>query len=424
MKSNSLLPIGLVGIVLLSMARFTTADDWPQWLGPNRDGVSKETGLLKEWPEGGPKLLWQANDMGDGYSTPSVVADRIYLLGNEGMDNEFLQARSVRDGKRVWSAKIGKVGPNDERMNYPGGRSTPTVVGDVMYVLGSDGDLACVGTDGRIRWQKNLRTEFGGKPGRWAYSESPLVDGDVVVCTPGGAEATLVALNKKDGALIWKSAAGEDAAAYSSPVIAEIGGKKQYVQFLQKGLAGVDAKTGKLLWRWDKPAQGSPANIPTPIVHGDLIYAGSGRAGGGVVRIKQQKDSFQIEELFFEKKVPAGVGGAVRVGDHLYGGAGPSMLSLDFKSGKVLWEERSVTAPAPCVADQRIYLHAEDGAVALIEVNPAAYREKGRFTPPDQPNRGRSKAWAYPVVANGRLFIRDLGKMWCYDVKQKLSAAR
>ena len=424
MNSNSLLRIGFAAIAFVSACRFTSADDWPQWRGPNRDGVSKETGLLKEWPADGPKLLWQANDMGDGYSTPSIVGDRIYLVGNEGMDNEFVQARSVADGKRIWSTKIGKVGPNDERMNYPGGRSTPTVQGDVMYVLGSDGDMTCIGTDGKIRWQKNLRTEFGGKPGRWAYSESPLVDGDIVVCTPGGAEATIVALNKKDGAVIWKSAAGEDEAAYASPMIAEIGGKKQYVQFLQKGLVGVDAKTGKLLWRWDKPAQGSPANIPTPIIHGDLIWAGSGRAGGGVVRIKAQNDRFEVEELSFDKKVPAGVGGAVRVGDHLYGGAGPSMLCLDFKSGKLLWEERSVNAPAPCVADDRIYLHAEDGPVALIEVNSTTYREKGRFTPPDQPNRGRSKAWAYPVVANGRLYIRDLGKLWCYDVKQKLSAAK
>src|SRR5688572_4715139 len=330
MKTCTLFRIGLVTLALTST--LALADDWPQWRGPNRDGVSKETGLLKQWPEGGPKLLWQVNDLGDGYSTPAVVGDRIYVVGNEGMDNEFVQARAVSDGKPVWSAKLGKVGPNDQGMNYPGGRSTPAMDGDALYVLGSDGDMVCVGLDGKIRWQKNLRTEFGGKPGKWAYSESPLVDGDAVICTPGGAEATLVALNRKDGAVIWKSAAGGDEAAYASPMIAEIGGNKQYVQFLQKGLVGVDAKTGKLLWRWDKPAQNSPANVPTPIIHGDLIFAGSGRGGGGVVRIKPQNDSFQIEELFFSKKVPAGIGGGIRVGDHLYGSPGQPLFCLDFKT--------------------------------------------------------------------------------------------
>jgi len=423
--NRTILPrVGFLAISLSLLAYFSAAEDWPQWRGPNRDGISKEIGLLKEWPAGGPKLLWQANDMGDGYSTPSVVEEWIYVVGNEGPDNEFVQARNVTDGKRVWSAKIGKVGPNDQRMNYPGGRSTPTVNGDVMYMIGSDGDLACVGKDGKIRWQKNVRSEFGGKPGRWAYSESPLVDGDAVICTPGGAEATIVALNKKTGDVIWKSAAGDDEAAYSSPMIAEIGGRKQYIQFLQKGLVGVDAKNGKLLWRWDKPAQGSPANIPSPIAYGDHIFAGSGRAGGGTIRIKAQNEAFGVEEKFFDKKVPAGIGGAARIGERLYGGSGPSMLCLDFKSGKLLWEERSLSAAAICVADERIYLHGDDGEVGLIEVNETAYREKGRFNPPDQPNRGQAKAWTHPVVANGRLYIRDLGKMWCYDVKAKLSAAK
>ncbi len=419
MKRIILVGLGLVAIT----SHLATAEDWPQWRGPNRDGTSKETGLLKEWPEGGPKLLWAVSNVGDGYATPAVVGEHIYLVGNEGMDDESLHALSVADGKRIWSAKLGKVGPNDQNMNYPGGRSTPAIDGELIYVLGSDGDMSCVGKDGKVRWQKNLRSEFGGKPGKWAYSESPLVDGDLVICTPGGAQATIVAFNKKSGDVVWKSAAGDDEAAYSSPVVAEIGGKRQYVQFLQKGLVGVDAKNGKLLWRWDKPAQGSPANIPTPVVWGDYIFTGSNRGGGGVIQIKAQDDAFKVEERFFDKKVPVGIGGAVRVGEHLYG-AGQSMLCLEFKTGKLLWEQRSLPAPAVCVADERIYLHGDNGDVALLEVNPTAYVEKGRFTPPDQPNRGRSKAWTHPVVANGRLYIRDFGKLWCYDVKTKLTASK
>ncbi|HET6647053.1 MAG TPA: PQQ-binding-like beta-propeller repeat protein, partial [Pyrinomonadaceae bacterium] len=183
------------------------SSDWPQWRGPQRDGVSKETGLLKQWPKEGPKLVWQVNDLGDGYSTPSVVGDRIYLMSNQGMENEFVQARSTKDGKPIWTTRIGNVGNPNQNPPYPKARSTPTVDGKFIYALGSDGDIACLETGtGKIRWQKNIRKEFGGQPGEWAYAESPLVDGDVVVVTPGGAEATIVALNKKTGALIWKSA--------------------------------------------------------------------------------------------------------------------------------------------------------------------------------------------------------------------------
>ncbi|HYU97250.1 MAG TPA: PQQ-binding-like beta-propeller repeat protein [Pyrinomonadaceae bacterium] len=162
---------------------------------------------MKQWPAGGPKLLWQVNDIGDGFSTPSVVGTRIYLMSNRGMENEFAQALSTQDGKVIWTTRVGNVGNPDQNPPYPKARSTPTVDGDFVYVLGSDGDLACLeAKSGKIRWQKSIRKEFGGQPHDWAYAESPLVDGDVLVVTPGGAQATMVALNKKTGAVIWKSA--------------------------------------------------------------------------------------------------------------------------------------------------------------------------------------------------------------------------
>jgi outer membrane protein assembly factor BamB len=172
------------------------AADWPQWRGPQRNGISDERGLLKEWPADGPKLVWQARDLGDGYSTPSVVGDRLYVMSNKGMDDEFVQALDTKNGQQIWSVRVGNVGPNTT-LQYPAARSTPTIDGLLLFALGSDGDLACLETaSGKKVWQKNLRSDFGGKPGSWAYSESPLVDGDLLVCTPGGKEATLVALNK------------------------------------------------------------------------------------------------------------------------------------------------------------------------------------------------------------------------------------
>jgi outer membrane protein assembly factor BamB len=395
-----------------------SADDWPQWRGPQRNGVSKESGLLNEWPKDGPKLVWQVKEIGSGYSTPSVVGKRLYLLSNEGTEKEYVQALEVTDGKRAWMTPIGKVGRN-EGPQYPGARSTPTVDGDSIYALGSDGDLVCLETaSGTIRWNKNLRSAFGGKPGKWAYAESPLVDGDVLVCTPGGSDATLVALNKKSGEVIWQGVVpGADDAGYASVITTEAGGIKQYVQFLGKGLVGLEAKTGKFLWRYDKTAQGSPANIPTPLVEGEYIYSGAGRSGGGLIKLKAKDGAFEVEEVTFSPKLPTAIGGAVKVGEHFYGTAGQALLCAEFKTGKLKWEERSVAPGSLCYADQRLYIHGENGDVALVEATPDAYREKGRFTPPGQPERGRTKAWPYPVVANGRLYIHDLGTLWAYDVK-------
>jgi outer membrane protein assembly factor BamB len=283
---------------LLAMS-VASASDWPQWRGPDRNGISDEKGFRKEWPKAGPDLLWKVSDIGRGYSTPAVVGDRVYVLGSEGTENEFVETLSARDGKKLWSTRVGKVGNPKQNPNFPAARSTPTVEGDVVYALGSDGDLACIqASSGKVQWQKNLRKEFGGKPGTWAYSESPLVDGDTLVCTPGGSEATMVALNKKTGDVRWKCATPEgDEAAYSSAIIVEAAGKKQYVQLLQKGLVGVDAKTGQLLWRYGKPVSVYGANIPTPVSAGDTIYVGSAGTGGGAVKIASKDGKLEPEPL-------------------------------------------------------------------------------------------------------------------------------
>jgi outer membrane protein assembly factor BamB len=420
-------PFLAFGVTMLGLCVLLAAS-WPQWRGPKRDGISTEDGLLQQWPAEGPKLLWQLTDIGDGYSTPAVVGNRIYLLSNEGMDNEFVQALDVDDGQQIWEQRIGNVGLPDQEPKYPGSRSTPTIDGELMYALGSDGDLACLesGT-GRIRWQKNVRNEFGGKYGQWAYAESPLVDGEVVVCTPGGEEATLVALNKLTGELVRKfPVPGGEEAGYASIVIANIGGVKQYVQFLENGLVGVDAQTGKFLWRYDHTAKGSPANIPTPIVRGNLVYSASGRGGGGLVEITANGGVFEAKELYFGGKYPRGIGGAVLVGDYMYGTSGLTMVCVEFETGEVVWSKDRAVAPASlCFADGSLYLHGENvGEMALVEASPAEYRERGRFMPANLlPERDRTDAYAYPVVADGRLYIRDHGRLWCYEVKSQSGAS-
>jgi outer membrane protein assembly factor BamB len=405
---------------LLVVSSFLAAN-WPQWRGPQRDGISKETGLLKQWPAEGPPLVWRKAGLGEGYSTPAVVDDRIYLVSSEGLENEFVQALSAKDGSQLWSKRIGKVGNPDQRPPYPCARSTPTLDGDVLFALGSDGDLACLeAATGNIRWQKNLRTEFGGRPGEWAYSESPLVDGELVVVTPGGKDATFVALNKQTGELVRKYPVPEgDDAGYASIVIMEVDGTKQYINFLGKGLVGVDANTGKFLWRYDRTAQNSPANIITPVANNQIVYSGTAYGGGGAVKISSTPEGFAAEELYYDRKLPVAIGGAVLVGDHLYGTTRETMVCVDFNTGEVEWtKERGVAPASICYADGCLYLHGEnDGAVALVEATPDEYRELGKFSPPEPPNRGRSKAWAYPIVADGRLYIHDWGTLWCFDVR-------
>jgi outer membrane protein assembly factor BamB len=351
-----------------------------------------------------------------------VVGDRLYMISNRGNDNEFVQALNVNDGQQVWAQRIGKVGNPDQNPPYPGSRSTPTVDGQVLYALGSDGDLVCLEiATGKIIWRKHLREDFGGKYGEWAYAESPLVDGDVLVCTPGGEEATMVALNKVSGEVIWKAQVpGDQEAGYASAIVVNAAGVKQYVQFLEKGLVGVDASTGKFLWQYERTGQ-SPANIPTPVARGDLVYSSSGGGGGALVRIVAKDGKIDVEEVYYDRKLPTAIGGSVLLGDYLYGTTRETMVCVEFQTGEIKWTRDRELAPASlCYADGNFYLHGErDGQVALVEATSEQYREHGRFSPPNLPERGNSKAWTYPVVANGRLYIRDWNRLWCYDVQAR-----
>ncbi|HEX8456904.1 MAG TPA: PQQ-binding-like beta-propeller repeat protein [Pyrinomonadaceae bacterium] len=398
--------------------------DWPQWRGPERNGTSRESGLLRQWPAGGPKLVWQVNDIGDGYSTPVVVGTRIYLMSNRGMDNEYVLALSTKDGQPVWTTRVGNVGNPNQNPPYPKARSTPTVDGDFIYALGSDGDLACLeAKSGKIRWSKNIRREFGGQPGEWAYAESPLVDGDAVVVTPGGAQATMLALNKRTGALIWKSAIpGADPAGYASAIALQGGGRRQYVQLLSKGLVGVDAKTGQFLWRNKDFAKG-PAQYFTPVAHAGSVYCGALGVGGGLVSFKPGAGGVTAEQVYFERGLPNGIGGAVVVGEHIYGTeAGSKLVAAEFTTGKIKWQADGLGWASIASADGLLFLHGLNGEVALVEATPEGYRERGRFAPPAQPKKKQAGpypegAFAYPVIANGRLYIRDLTTLWAYDIK-------
>jgi outer membrane protein assembly factor BamB len=421
MSTRSLM---LLALVWFTSAISVRADDWPQWRGVHRDGISKETGLLKTWPKDGPKLAWKNAEVGGGYSTPSIVGDRVYLLGDKD-GQEYLIALDAKEGKEQWRTKVGKVGVN-KGPQYPGTRSTPTVDGDCIYALGSDGDLASVDlAKGDIKWKKNLQTDFAGKAGQWAYAESPLIDGDVLVCTPGGKEATLAALNKKTGETVWKANVPEgDAAGYGSVIAVDAAGTRQYLQFLANGVVGVDAKSGKYLWRYNK-TKDQAATIPTPIFRDDCVFTSTSRNGSGLVRIKPSA----AEEVYFNKTALNSIGTPVLVGDYLYAtDAGGNLVCMEFKTGEVKWTNPSVGTASLCVADGLLYVRGQGGNgftpekgpifVAIVEPTPDGYKERGRF---QQPDHGNKPAWPHPVVANGRLYLRDQGVLLCYDVKDAAS---
>jgi outer membrane protein assembly factor BamB len=416
MKMRIVFLAGLVGAATFNCG----ADDWPQFRGPHRDGISKETGLKKEWPEGGPKLVWQKKDVAEGWGSVAVVGDTIYLLGSHGTEEEAVTAYKTSDGAQVWTTKIGAVGKPNQNPKYPGARSTPTIDHDVAYVLGSDGDLVALDANkGEVKWKKNLRTDFGGDSGVWAYAESPLVDGDHVVAAPGKGPATVVALNKNTGAEVWRCAIPEgDLAAYGSAVVVDYGGIKEYVTVLQNGMVGIDAQSGKLLWRYGRAGKG-PAYIPTPTAKDGVIYTGGAMKGGGAVKLKVvEGDKVTADELYFDTKLPTAIGGTIIIGDTLYGTTAGGFNAIDLATGKVKWQDKSVGPGSLLFVDGNIIVHGEEGQVALIEANPDAYHEKGRFTPKDAPARtGGAKTWAYPALANGQLYLHEGNSLWRYDLK-------
>jgi outer membrane protein assembly factor BamB len=418
---TALAAINLASAVALAADSAPVASgDWPGWRGPERTGVSRETGLLHKWPPGGPKLLWKAKGLGGGYSTPSIAAGRLFVMGSRG-DDEYLMVLDVKDGHQLWSTRVGRVGEN-RGPNYPGPRSTPSVDGDLLYTLGSDGDLVCAETaTGKIVWQKHLEKDFQGNRHLWAYAESPLIDGDTLVCTPGGATAALVALDKRTGAVRWQTQKEYyNIAGYASAIVAEVGGVKQYIQFLGAGLIGVSAADGKELWFYRGNLGGQ--SCATPIFHDGCVFSSAsgveGAGGDALLRITVDRGHVRAEQVYRVRTILNHHGGIIRVGDYLYGTSGSALVCMDFKTGAAKWRDRCVGKGSLVVADGHLYVRGERGEVALVEAVPEGYKEKGRFR---QPDRSGFPAFCHPVVAGGRLYLRDEDVLLCYDVKEKSS---
>jgi len=411
--------------VLTALPLFAAEPDWPQFRGPKRDDISPDKGLLKSWPADGPPVAWKAEGVGEGFSSVAVVGDKVLTMGDEG-DSSYVFAVSRKDGTKLWEAKVGKPGGGG---GYPGPRCTPAVDGDRVYALGQYGDLVCVGlADGKEQWRVSLPKDFHGHGGGWGYAESPLVDGDKVIVTPGGREATMLALNKKPGEPVWKGqSANGESAGYSSPVVATAGGTRQYVTLTSKGVVSFSADEGKLLWSYgvtrDRFADNT-ANIPTVVLLDDpnriFAAAGYGR-GGGLVELKSEGGATDAHEVYFTNKLTNKHGGVVRVGDYLYGDQDDSghLWCAEVGTGKVAWtrKDRSEGSGSASLtyADGMLYVRYQNGWVSLVAADPKAYREVSTFRVPN----GRQNCWAHPVVIGGKFYVREKDVIWCYDVAGK-----
>jgi hypothetical protein len=392
--------------------------EWFQWRGPNRDGKSPDTGLLKEWPAGGPPLAWKAAGLGSGYSSVSVSGSRLFTMGDKA-ESSYVLALNRADGKPLWSTQVGKAGAPGWG-GFGGPRCTPTVDGNLIYAVDQWGDMICVeAATGKEQWRKNYAKDFGAGLPEWGFSESPLVDGDKVVLFPGGAAGAMVALNKKTGAMIWKSTDFKDGAQYSSITVVEIGGVRQYLQLTMDNLAGIAASDGKLLWKAKR--KGATAVIPTPIYADNHVYVTSGYGiGCNLFKIASSGSAFTAEQVYANKNMIDHHGGVVMVGDYLYGHSDPNgWVCQNFKTGEMAWNEKGKLGKGTLsFADGQLICRAEDGqgTIVMIEATPAGYKEKGRFDPPD---RSSKNSWPHLTISGGRLYVRDQDVLLCYDLKAK-----
>jgi outer membrane protein assembly factor BamB len=391
-------------------AQAQAGTDWPQWRGPNRDGISQETGLLKQWPTDGPPLVWKAAGAGRGYSSLAVAAGRLYTIGLRG-EREYVIAFDTATGKEVWATAHGSA-YRDSRGDGP--RGTPTVEGERLYALGGNGDLSCMETrTGRVVWTMNILKKFGGENISWGISESPLIIGDRLFINAGGPGASIVALNKKDGSLLWKTQS--DKAGYSSAIPLQVGGKTQVVFFTQERALGLDPNDGKVLWQYARPAN-DVANVATPVVRGNRVWISSDYGtGGGLVEIKADAKGVTASEVYFTKEMRNHHSSSILVGDYLYGFSSGILTAMRFDTGEVAWRDRSVGKGSLVYADGNLYCLSETGVVGLVEATPTAYREKGRFRIPQD----SLPTWTHPVISGGRLYLRDQDTIYAFDVRQK-----
>ncbi len=405
-------------IVSLACSGVVLGGDWPQWRGPDRTGLSTETGIAAKWAEGGPKLIWKATGAGKGFSSVVVKDGRVFTLG-ERADGEYLVAFDLKTGKELWSQPMGD-GYKNKFGNGP--RSTPTVDGDRVFGLGASGQLWAVSThDGKPIWHHDLIAKFGGesiiekfkgkKTIRWGLSESPLVEGDLLICNVGAKGGSIIAFNKTNGETVWRSKGIDDVPGYASAIAVTMGDVRQIINYTGKRMLGLNVNDGSVLWEYDKTAK-TNANHATPIFHdGNVFMSGKGTS---LVKLIADHEKFKVEEVYHLGKLRNHHGGSVLVGDHVYGVYSKGLTCVDLKTGETKWKDRGVGPASISYADGKLFCVGEKGKVSLVKASPDKFEELSSFSiEPIQ-----KTIWAHPVISDQRLLIRNADEILCYDVKR------
>ncbi|MBI4264566.1 MAG: PQQ-like beta-propeller repeat protein [Acidobacteria bacterium] len=414
LKLRALRVLGVaLGAVAVLGGQTLPSGEWPQWRGPDRSGLSRETGLLSQWPPSGPPLVWSVSNLGGGYGSVAVSGDRVFVQGMRS-GQSIVSVLNRADGRPLWSKALGPSGNGGGQ--GPGPRGTPTVDGDRVYVLSENGELACLRVaDGTSVWQRNVLQAFGGRNIPWEISESPLVDGNLVVVTPGGRGAGMVALDKMTGRTVWTSKELSDEAGYASPIVADVQGVRTIMTLTSEAGVGVRASDGTLMWRERSPANDT-ANITTPIFHDNKVFYSSNYGTGGVLlALRAEGGEVRAQQVYFTRDMQNHHGGIVLVNGYLYGFNNAILVAMEFETGKVMWRHRSVGKGSLSYADGHLYVLSENNVVGLVEATPEGYREKGRFRIRDQ----GWPSWAHPVISGGRLYIRNQGTLAAFTIRAR-----
>lgn len=420
MKLSLLATLTLIFCVDVS-AQSDSKSNWATFRGPDRTGVAPDTGLMTQWPAEGPKLLWTTEGAGQGYASVSIADGKMYTLGDHlsgDDDNEYLTCFDQSTGEFVWKFQTGDPWTKG-KTSWQSSRSTPTVDADRVYVITPSGTLWCVSTGGKENWKVDLTKKFGGKKAEmWGYSESVLIDGDNLICTPGGSKNTMVALDKMTGEKVWScSRKGDRGAGHASIVISQAGDTKVYVQTTGSGALGVRASDGELMWTYE--IDKTTAVIPTPIVRDDLVFFSAGYGRGGALLRQIPGEKVTVEEVYgLNPKLNNKHGGIVLIGDYLYGDTNDkgTPFCADLMTGEIKWKSRGSGKKSACVtaADDHLFFLYANATMTLVKADPSSFQEVGSFKVPGDTDR---PSWAHPVIADGKLYLRQGSNIHCYALK-------
>ena len=401
-------PILLILLILLFCSDVLSSQEVLQWRGADRSGKYTDTGLLKNWPENGPPLLWEFDGLGNGYGSPAITKSNIFINGE--IDSVSYLFSLDLSGKLLWRSKIG----GEWIVNYPGSRSTPTVVGDLVYVTAGLGTVACLeARTGKEKWSVDMIRDFHGQMTRFGLSESVLVEGDKVYCSPGSPDTNIVALDRFTGKIIWISKGAGEMTSYTSPMVIKLPQRNILVTFSKTALLGIDTKDGTVLWSYLQEGQDIDCQCNTPYFEDGIIYCVNGN-GNGAIKFSLSDDGTKITELFHNAKCDGLFGGFIKTGDYIYTSSYErrNFCAVDCSNGNIA-DSLKFDRGSIISSDGMLYLYNEKGQVALVKPDGPKMEMVSSF----KLTKGTKAHFAHPVICNGILYIRHGKSLIAYNIK-------